>query len=298
MIVVTGATGNIGQMVVRRLREAGAPVVALVRNAVKAKGLLPPDVPLRIGDYNAPKSLAEAFIGAQSVIFIPSDGEAKAVINQHANIVSAISASTVPLTVFIGIVDIGDHSPFYFAPVYRLTEQMLRDAGLPHSNLRCNLYSEFVRDQFLRKAFDSGSLQVPWGSGKIAPISRSDDAEAAIALVQQPKRQGQTFSLCGPQALDGSQLAKLTSHAWHRQIQYVPQPHPEYLNSLRQSDHHPWPHAFSSMSLSIEQGNYEAVQDDVNKLLEGDPVEFGAVLSSQLPTTTKGMQKRKTKHHR
>ncbi|MEM9360270.1 MAG: hypothetical protein AAGB04_29160, partial [Pseudomonadota bacterium] len=215
-----------------------------------------------------------------------------------ANIVSAISTAAVPFTVLIGIVDIGDQSPFYFAPVYRLTEQMLSGTGLPHSNLRCNLYSEFVRDQFLRRAFDSGSLQVPWGSGKIAPISRLDVAEAAIALVQQPKQQGQTFSLCGPQAFDGSQLVKLTSHAWHRQIRYAPQPHPEYLNSLWQLEPHPWPHAFSSMSLSIEQGNYEAVQDDVYKLLKGDPVEFGAVLSSQLPTTTKGLQKHKTKHHR
>ena len=298
MIVVTGATGNIGQMVVRRLREAGAPVVALVRNAVKAKGLLPPDVPLRIGDYNDSKSLAEAFIGAQSVIFIPSDGEAKAVINQHANIVSAISASTMPLTVFIGIVDIGDHSPFYFAPVYRLTEKLLRDAGLPHSVLRCNLYSEFVRDHFLRQAFESGSLQVPWGNSKISPISRVDVAAAAVALVQKPNLWGQTLRLCGPQTLDGEQLATLASRAWHRPIRYAPQPHPEYLSCLWQSQPHPWPHAFSSMSLSIEQGNYEAVQDDVNKLLKGDPVEFGAVLSSQLPTTTKGMQKRKTKHHR
>ncbi|MEM1410340.1 MAG: NAD(P)H-binding protein, partial [Pseudomonadota bacterium] len=89
MILVTGATGNIGRAVVTALHATGENVVALVRNAEKAKALLPPNVPARVADYGDGAAILKAMQGIEQLVFIPSDGDATDVLQHHANIITA-----------------------------------------------------------------------------------------------------------------------------------------------------------------------------------------------------------------
>jgi dihydroflavonol-4-reductase len=66
-VLVTGATGKVGNAVARRLAERGDEVVALVRDEGRARDVLPPEVELARGDVDNPASIREAAAGAQGV---------------------------------------------------------------------------------------------------------------------------------------------------------------------------------------------------------------------------------------
>ena len=89
MILVTGATGYLGSTVVRRLLSHGLAVAAMVRNAIAAGERLSPQVTLGVGNYGNTSALRCALAGADQMIMISSDGEARAVMLHQANIISA-----------------------------------------------------------------------------------------------------------------------------------------------------------------------------------------------------------------
>ncbi|MEM6322492.1 MAG: NmrA family NAD(P)-binding protein [Pseudomonadota bacterium] len=281
MILVSGATGNVGRAVVKALHGVDKPVIALVRDPKKAASQLPKEVPLRIGDYTDPSTLTAAFHGVERFVFIPSDGDACDVLQHHANLIAAARAAGVAFTIFISIVDLEDTSPFYFTPVYRDAEKRLDHASLPHALIRCNLYAEFVRDHFLSAAKASSHLDAPFGDGAIAPVSRVDVAAVCAALVLRPELQGAHVSLSGPESLRGDEIAAIASEAWGRTIEYKPMPHPDYLHKLLQEQPAPWPHAFSSMAVSISQGRYADLQKGVAEILGRAPMSLADVLATR-----------------
>ncbi|MEM9589775.1 MAG: NAD(P)H-binding protein [Pseudomonadota bacterium] len=279
MILVTGATGNIGRAVVTALHAAGENVVVLVRNAEKAKTLLPPDVPTRVADYADGPAVGEAMQGIEQLVFIPSDGDATDVLQHHANIITAAHHARVAHTVFISISDLADTSPFYFTPVYRDAEQRIAEADLSCARLRCNLYAEFVRDHYLLPAVETGRFDAPLGTGQIAPVARADVAEATIAAIRSPEHAGRIFELTGPDLLDGHDLAAAISETHETPVVYDSIPLPDYLLNSWATQPPPWPHAFSSMAQSIAQGHYGKSATGIQDLIGRPPTEFKALLA-------------------
>jgi NAD(P)H dehydrogenase (quinone) len=79
MILVTGATRYVGSAVVRRLLSQGLEVAAMVRDAGAAGERLPPQVTLRVADYEDISALRSALAGADQMILIPGDGTSGAI---------------------------------------------------------------------------------------------------------------------------------------------------------------------------------------------------------------------------
>lgn len=136
MILVTGASGHVGNAVVSRLVSSGHKVAALVRKPEAAQRHLPRGVALRVGDYEDALALKTAFTGIDGLVLISSDGHADAVMRHHANAIAAASAAGVRHITFTSIIDIGEASPFYYAPVYRDAERRLAACGVP-STIPC-----------------------------------------------------------------------------------------------------------------------------------------------------------------
>ena len=105
MILVAGATGYAGSAVVRRLLSEGLEVAAMVRDAGAAGERLPPQVTLRVADYEDISALRSALAGADQMILISSDGEARAVMRHHANIISAATAASLRHITFTSVID-------------------------------------------------------------------------------------------------------------------------------------------------------------------------------------------------
>jgi len=118
-----GAAGYAGSTAVRRLLSHGLEVAAMVRDASAAGERLSPQVTLRVADHENISALRSALAGADQMIMISGDGEARAVMRHHANIMSAATATSLRHITFTSIVDVAPRSPFYYAPVYRDAER-------------------------------------------------------------------------------------------------------------------------------------------------------------------------------
>jgi len=274
MLLVTGAAGYIGSAILRRLaRMVPLPeLAALARDGTKAKAQLPGGIDLRIADYDDAAALRVALRDVTKLMFIASDGDARDVLRHHANVFAAAAEAGVQHIVFTSIIDIGDQSPFYYAPVYRVAEKLLAETGVPVTLLRCGLYSDFLQAYWLAPALPAGTVRLPAGKARIAAVSRDDIAEAAAAVLTGDGHAGKTYHLTGATAYDFAALVDTANQVLGARTAYADCPPADYLLRARQDLSDPWPHAFSTMLASIRAGNFARTSDDIEKLT-GRPAE-------------------------
>ncbi|TRC77270.1 NAD-dependent epimerase/dehydratase family protein [Mesorhizobium sp. WSM4307] len=272
MILVTGATGHIGRAVVSRLVSSGHEVAALVRKLEAGQGRLPRETALRVGDYEDASTLKAAFTGIDRLVLISSDGAADAVTRHHANAIAAATAAGVRHITFTSIVDIGETSPFYYAPAYRDAERRLAASGVPSTILRCGLYSDFILDTWLAPA--SGQLVLPAGQGLVAPVSRDNVAAAVAAVATGAHTSRAVYTITGGRALGFNEIAACYGEATAWPLRYHPCSLSEYLASASARLDEPWPRAFTTLCASIAEGRYGGVSRDFAILTDRQPESF------------------------
>ncbi|HWT95982.1 MAG TPA: NAD(P)H-binding protein [Terriglobales bacterium] len=280
MLLVTGAAGYIGSAILRRLaRMLPLPeLAALARNGAKAKAQLPAGIEIRLADYDDSVALRIALRDVTRLMFVASDGAARDVLRHHANVFAAAVEAGIKEIVFTSIVDVGDQSPFYYAPVYRAAEQQLAETGIPATLLRCGLYSDFVQAYWLAPALPTGTVTLPAGEAQIAVVSRDDIAAAAAAILTGDDHLGRTYRLTGSTAHELATLVDTVNHELGAKIAYADCPAPDYLLQAWQDLSDPWPQAFSTMLASIRAGNFATTSDDIEKLTGRPAEDFASFL--------------------
>lgn len=271
MILVTGASGYVGGMALRRLSAMGCRVAAMARSPRKAQETVPAGVPIRIADYNDVASLETSFADVSSLLFVASDGDGRDVLRHHANVIDAAAATGIRQVIFTSILDIEETSPFYYTPVYRDAERRLAESGLNYTILRCGLYCDLLLSHWIEPARASGEFCLPLGQARVAPVSRKDVAAAAAALTVAADRNGQMngrmYELTGPRAYAFDEIAEVANEAFGTRIRYVSCSPSDYLRRAWADMHDPWPHAFTTLCASIAEGRYARVSTDSADLL-------------------------------
>ncbi len=283
MILVTGATGHVGGAVVRGLRSLGLETVAMVRDVEAARRRLPPGTPLRVADYANGAALRQAFAGADQVILISSDGEARAVMQHHANAIAAAEAAGPSRIVFTSIVDVGAASPFYFAPVYRDAERRLAASSIRSTVVRCGLYADFILEHWFRPSAGSGEVLLAAGQGRVAPVSRDDVATAIVAIASRPGAHRPRAIITGCQALTPGAIVATFGAAACLPMRYSAVTAGDYLAWARTHLEAPWAHAFSTLCASIAEGRYSQVSNDFAELAGRPPESLAKFLRRALP---------------
>lgn len=199
--VITGATGQLGRLVVDSLLAKGVPadqVVALGRDEERLAGLAALGVTTRRVDYADTAALAAAFDGAERVLLI-SGSEVGQRLPQHQNVIDAAKAAGVQLLAYTSIAN-ADTSGIILAAEHKATEEAIVAAGLPHTFLRNSWYLENYTGQLATYA-EHGTVLGAAGDGQVSAATRADFAEAAAAalLLEQPQEVyelgGAAFSL-------------------------------------------------------------------------------------------------------
>ncbi|PRX50248.1 NAD(P)H dehydrogenase (quinone) [Prauserella shujinwangii] len=216
MIVVTGATGQLGRLALAALRERvpDTEVVAAVRNPAKAADL---GVEVREADYDRPETLPSAFAGADRVLFI-SGSEVGRRVPQHAAVVVAAKEAGAGHLVYTSAPK-ADTSPLILAPEHRETERIIRESGLPFTFLRNNWYTENY-EQNIRQAAETGVYLGSAGEGRVASAPRADYAEAAAVVLTSAGHEGRVYELSGDTAWSYADLAAEISAAAGREVGY------------------------------------------------------------------------------
>ncbi|GAA3107290.1 NAD(P)H-binding protein [Streptosporangium carneum] len=188
MIVISAASGELGRLVVDRLRNR-AEVVAAVRDPGRA----PEGVPVRRGDYDDPASLREAFDGAARLLLIssPELDPARRVAQHLAAIAAAVEVGVgaVAYTSFLG----ADTGATGMTEAHHVTERAILDSGLPYTMLRHPFYSEAFVPQV-----SGGELAGSTGGRGLNTAFRSDLAEAAANVLTGDGHLGRAYDFTGP----------------------------------------------------------------------------------------------------
>jgi len=214
MIVVTGATGQLGRGVVQALaaRRGASHVVASARDPGKAQDLAALGVEVRHGDYEDPDSLEGAFAGASQILLVSSNARATGgdPLAQHRRAIEAARTVGVGRVLYTSHVSASPESQFPPARDHAATEAMLVESGLRWTALRHGFYGASGL-AMIREGLGRGVVESP-ADGAVAWTSHDDLAEAdAAILVEEGRFDGPTPPLTGPEALDFAALAGIAS---------------------------------------------------------------------------------------
>ncbi|RKH10200.1 SDR family oxidoreductase [Corallococcus sp. CA053C] len=231
MIVVTGATGKLGQFVVEGLlKKVPANQVAVaVRDPDKAKAWAARGVRVHRADYSQPASLDGVFSKGDTVLLISANEVGKR-FPQHSAVISAAKKAGVKLLAYTSILR-ADTTGMALAGEHKATEQALRDSGLPFVFLRNGWYLENYTEQ-LAPALQYGVVQGSAKEGRVAAASRQDYADAAVAVLTGTGHEGQVYELAGDTAFTLKEYAAEVSRQSGKPVAYVDLPVPEYAAAL------------------------------------------------------------------
>ena len=226
---VTGATGQLGGLVVEKLKEKGlsSSVVALVRNTEKAAEL---GVEAREFDYNDPAKLVDALQGVEKLILISGNELGKRA-EQHANVIEAAKKSGVKWLVYTSLLR-ADTSSLSLAPEHYATEKALQASGLTYTILRNGWYTENYTGS-VGGAVAAGAFIGSAGNGKISSAARTDFADAAVAVITGEGHQNKTYELAGDESYTLADLAAEISKQTGKAIPYNNLPETEYAKILK-----------------------------------------------------------------
>jgi NAD(P)H dehydrogenase (quinone) len=229
--VVTGASGQLGQLVVSALanRVGAADVAALVRTPSRATGLFPNGVTVRQGDYEAPETLKTALEGAERVLLISSNAIGERA-RQHRHVIEAAKAAGVERLAYTSVLH-ADISALGLAEEHRQTEALILESGLAHSLLRNGWYTENYTAS-IQPALTHGAFIGSAGQGRISSAARADYAEAAAAALIADSGERTVHELAGDQSYSLAEFAAELSRQSGREIPYVDLPEAEFRGAL------------------------------------------------------------------
>jgi NAD(P)H dehydrogenase (quinone) len=225
-MVVTGATGQLGRLVVEALLQRGVPaeqIIATGRRTQVLGDLADRGVVVRRADFDDEGSLPEAFAGADKLLLV-SGSQAGQRVRQHANAINAATAAGVGLIAYTSGVH-ADTSTLLANQDHRATEQRLAAAGVAHVLVRNCWYLENYTGQ-LPAYLERGIIGAA-GAGKVSAAARADYAEAAAAVLAGQGQAGAVYEL-GGEPFTMAELAQVISVATGRRVTYSDLPPARY----------------------------------------------------------------------
>ena len=228
-IGITGATGQLGRLVVSKLKAkvSSDDLAALVRSVEKASDL---GIETREADYDKPETLDRALQGIDTLLLISASEIGKRS-RQHANVIAAAKRTDVKWIVYTSLLH-ADTSLIDLATEHMATEKALKESGIPYTVLRNGWYTENYTGS-IPGAIAGGALLGCAGKGRISTATRADYAEAAVAVLTTPGHEGKVYELAGDSAWTLADLAAEISRVCGKNIPYKNMEAEEYAEVLK-----------------------------------------------------------------
>jgi NAD(P)H dehydrogenase (quinone) len=221
-IVVTGATGQLGGLVVKHLldRVSASEITGTVRDLGKAAKLSQESgISLRQGDFDRPETLPYAFDGADKLLIISTNGDTATRLRQHTAAVSAAKQAGVG-RIFYTSITAADTTKIMLADTHRPTEEVIKASGIPFAFLRNNWYFENDLGT-IEAALSTGKIVTSSGQGKFAPATRDDFAHAAAAALTLNGQENSIYELGNITSYGYADWAEAISQASGKKISHL-----------------------------------------------------------------------------
>ncbi len=280
MILITGATGQYGNIVVNLLLRKGInkyQISGLGRDAEKASKLKDNGIRIVTGDYDNYASLVHAFNGIDKLLFVPGRDLDKRIL-QNGNVVKAAEEAGVNHFVYASLESKNEtnSSPLWMiAEAHLRTEQLLRESGLTYTILKNNLYMDFIPDFIGKDVLQTGTIYLPAGAGKISTALRSDMAGAAAEVLTSTGHENKVYNITNIEAYSYLDIANYLSEISGKTINYISPAPEEFAETWKRA-------GVASRVIEITvgfaqaqaQGDLDRISQDLYRLLKRTPVSL------------------------
>ncbi|MFD5888618.1 SDR family oxidoreductase [Streptomyces sp. NPDC060334] len=281
-IVVTGATGSLGRLVIEELLERvpAERVAVVVRNEEKAADLAARGIDVRLADYDEPASLAGAF-GAGDRVLLISGSEVGRRVPQHTAVIDAAKTAGVAQLAYTGVLG-GPEADFDLAAEHKVTEQAILDSGLPYTFLRNGWYHENYTAQ-LPVVLEHGAVVGSAGEGRIASAARADYAAAAAVVLTGEGHLNAVYELSGDTAWSLAEYAAEVARQSGREVAYAEVPADTHLGILAGAG---VPEGFAAILVDVDaaisRGRLAGTSGDLARLIGRPTTPVATVIASAL----------------
>jgi uncharacterized protein YbjT (DUF2867 family) len=261
MILVTGASGNVGKMVLREVAKSGAKHRAMYRSAAEA-AKAPSGTETVIADFTKPETLNAALRAVDSVFLVCSP--IPDLVQMESNMIDACLAAGVNHVVLNSAIGAGEYDKS-FPSWHRKVEDTLRGTRLSWTILRPNSFHQNVVAFFAPTIRAEGVFYSSMRDAKNSFVDIRDLAAVAAKSLAGGEHAGKTYELNGPEAISYTQLAEKISKAAGRDVRYVDIPMEAQKKAMLQQGTPEW---LVTALLELQQYYLRGKGRDVDGLLE------------------------------
>ena len=223
MILITGATGNLGSKVIEALlkKVAATEIAALVRDENKAQDLKEKGISIRVGDYDNKAALDQAMKGVNKVLLV-SGGRAANGLKQHQNVIDAANNAGVKTIAYTSrCLQNPETLSNQLMRRHFLTEEYILSTGMNYIFFRNILYMEAMVTFLGKNVLDTG-IHLPAGDGRASYALRSDQAEAIGNVLASEDHNKNVYDFTNSQTYSFYDVANALSNLSGRKVSYVP----------------------------------------------------------------------------
>ncbi len=272
MIMITGATGNNGQELVRQLTAMDQRVRAFVRKPAEAAHLKDPRIELAVGDYDRPETLDAALQGVEKAFLLTPVAERSAHW-QRAFIQAARRARVKQVVKFSGM-GAGSRTAPELLRLHGETDDFLRNSGVPFTILRPNSFHQNILSS-VDTIRAQGVFYLPLKNAAQSTVDIRDINAVAAKVFTSSGHEGKTYVITGPEALTFRQAAEELTSVLGRKIQYMDVPLSVAADGMRKSGMPEWNiRAVTELLGYFASGAAAEVTDTIPRLLGRPAISF------------------------
>jgi NAD(P)H dehydrogenase (quinone) len=224
-IIVSGASGNLGELTVRALLERGVPASRLIlvsRTPDELAEYAAMGASTRFGDFTKPESLPAAYAGGKRMLLVSIGGGALPAPRPelHKRAIDAAIAAGVELIAYTSWAAISQGDVAGISSDHVATEEILMESGVAWTMLRNSVYMDGVPDQ-ARQIIAAGRAVIPPNDVAMSYVTRADCAAAAAAVLATPGHENKIYDITGPASIGTREIAEAAAAASGKEIEIV-----------------------------------------------------------------------------
>jgi NAD(P)H dehydrogenase (quinone) len=277
MILITGASGQLGTAVIKTLLEntSATQIAALVRDESKASALKEKGVDIRVGSYDDTASLDQAMQGIEKVLLIAGTDEENR-LQQHQNVVDAAKKAGVQCIAYTSR-SLKDRNTLVNQLMlgHFQTEDYIKASGLNYILFRNVLYMDTL-PQFVgsEKVFETG-IYLPTGDGRVPFALRSEMGEAIAYVLLESDFNNQIYKLTGSERYSFDDVAATLSDLSGKKVRYTPAEKSAFETQMKErGTPETMVQKVVGFLTDIKNGQEEEISPDLENLLRRQPASL------------------------
>jgi uncharacterized protein YbjT (DUF2867 family) len=269
MILITGASGNVGREVLQQMVATGAKVRAAFQSVSKA-AIAPSGVEIVTMDYNQPETVQAALKGVERVFLVGPPTQNLTSLERKA--IDEIKQSGARLVVKLSAM--GGRAAT-FPRQHADSEDYIKSSGLSYTFLRPNGFMQNFVTYNAPTINTQDAFYGSQGDGEVSHIDIRDIAAVAVKALTKSGHEGKAYTLTGPEALSNERVAQILSDDTGREIKYIDLPPEQFKQALVAAGMPAWSaDALVELQQFYRAGGASAATGDVERLLGRKPRSF------------------------